>query len=146
MLRVTPPDEADVWPWAYASLAMNSVIPQSAQDAKPAKPRRVSISPVSLLCPARLRPDVVGERTPVARALARRRVEKAEPRSRARDAPAQECVERGGQAERVEDQVRVDRDHAGARDGERGAERDERPEHLVVAVHRLGEAEPEHER
>jgi hypothetical protein len=30
-------------PWAEASVAINSVIPQIAHDAKPANPRRVSI-------------------------------------------------------------------------------------------------------
>src|SRR5579871_954655 len=132
MLRVTPPDEADVWPWAYASLATNSVIPHSAQEAKLAKPRRVSMSPLPVV--ARLVCGRTLRRAYARRAQADKAARGREGRSGAGDAPAEKLVDRGRQGERIEDQLRVDRNQAGAEDGEGSAERDERAEHLVVAV------------
>jgi hypothetical protein len=45
IFRVTPPLAAGGAPWADAAVATNSVIPQIAHDAKPANPRRVSMTP-----------------------------------------------------------------------------------------------------
>jgi hypothetical protein len=56
IFRVTPEVAAGGAPCADASVAMNPVSPQIAQDAKPAKPRRVSMT-TSLPGPDRQRPD-----------------------------------------------------------------------------------------
>jgi hypothetical protein len=45
IFRVTPPLAAGGVPWADAAVATNSVIPQIAHEAKPANPRRVSMTP-----------------------------------------------------------------------------------------------------
>jgi hypothetical protein len=45
IFRVTPPLAAGGAPWADAEVATNSVIPQIAHEAKPANPRRVSMTP-----------------------------------------------------------------------------------------------------
>src|SRR5262245_27047699 len=70
IFRVTPAVAAGGVPWADASVAMNSVIPQIAHDAKPANPRRVSMIS-SLLVSGSLAPSgLLADRKAFTNALA----------------------------------------------------------------------------